>query len=118
MNYNITINTYEENTLLFKETTTCTLDDDFLEYHTDNDKIRINLNNFSFSKENNESILKLSKDTCLLTLKEEKQSINIPLDYINYKLENNKYIVIIYKLISQDKPLKIEIIIGSEQDEI
>lgn len=118
MNYIITINTYEENTLLFKETTTCILDDDFLEYQTDNDKIRINLNNFSFSKENNESILKLSQDTCLLTLKEEKQSINIPLDYLNYNLDNNKNITIIYKLISQDKPLKIEIIVGSEHDEI
>ena len=79
MNRNIIISTYEKDMLLFKEHTLCILEDDFLSYNTDNDNIRINLNNFSFTKENVETILKITKNDCTLTLKELKQSISIPL---------------------------------------
>lgn len=118
MNRNIYISTYEENTLLFKEQTTCLLEDDFLTYNTDNDNIKINLKDFSFTKENVESILKITKDKCILTLKEVNQSLKIPLDFINYINDNNKNIIIEYKLISQDFPLKIIIEIGSVINEI
>ncbi len=46
-----------------------------------------------------------------------RESLEIPLDYINYNYENNN-IEISYKLISQDKPLTIKIEIGSENHEI
>lgn len=115
---NITVNTYENGVLLFKEQTTCILEDDLLIYNTDNDKIKINLNNFSFTKENVESILKLTNDRCSLTLKEEGQSLDIPLEYVNYMIEKDKAVIIEYKLISQDLPLKIMINIGEEINEI
>lgn len=118
MNRNIYISTYEDDTLLFKETTKGRLEEDDLEFNTDNDKILINLNRFSFTKENVESILKLSKEKCTLTLKEIKQSLDIPIDYIYFKSDNNKNIEIKYKLISQEKPLKMIIEIGDEYDEI
>lgn len=118
MNRNIYISTYEGNTLLFKSQTTCLLEDDFLTYNTDNDNIKINLKDFSFTKENVESILKITKDKCTLIVKELKQSLDIPIDYINYTYENNKNITIEYKLISQDFPLKIILEIGSVINEI
>lgn len=118
MNHYLNIKTYENNTLLFANDTNCLLEDDFLEFYTDNDHIRINLANFSFSKENIESILKITKDKCTLTLKQEKTNFDIPLDYINYTFANNKNIEIEYKLISQDYPLKINIEIGDEINEI
>lgn len=118
MNRNITISTYENDILLFKEHTLCLLEDDFLEFNTDNDTVRINLNNFSFTKENVETILKITKEKCLLTLKELKQSMEIPLEYINYNNNANKNISIEYKLISQENPLKIIIEIGEENNEL
>jgi len=116
MNRNITVSTYENNTLLFKSHTTCIYEDDYIEFNTDNDNIRINLKTFNFTKENVESILKITKDKCLLTLKELKQSLEIPLEYLNY--ENDKEIIIEYKLISQENPLKIILEIGDEQNEL
>lgn len=115
MEYNIYINSYEENTLLFKETTIGLLEDNFLTYNTDNDTIRINLNNFSFIKENVESILKITLQKCTLTLKEINQSLEIPIDYINY-LNNNNKILLEYKLASQEKPIKIKIEIGEKHE--
>lgn len=117
MNRNIYISTYEDNKLLFKEQTTCLLEDNFLSYNTDNDNIRINLKDFNFIKENNESIFRLSKSRCMLTVKEMKDSLEIPLDYINYNNDNNN-IEIEYKLISQEKPIKIKIEIGCVNNEI
>ncbi|MDE5539672.1 MAG: hypothetical protein K2J20_04220 [Bacilli bacterium] len=118
MNRNISIKTYEANNLLFSETTTCTLEDDILSYSTDSENIRINCGNFSFTKENNETILKINHEKCTLTLKELHQSLDIPLDYINYQFDNNKNILIEYKLVSQESPLKIEIEIGDINNEI
>ncbi len=118
MNRNIYISTYENNTLLFKNLTTGLLEDDFLEFYTDNDNIRINLNNFSFTKENNELILKITKEKCTLFIKDIKQNLEIPIDYINYTFENNNNIIIEYKLVSQELPLKIIIEIGSVINEI
>ena len=118
MNRNITISTYENDILLFKNHTLCILEEDFLSYNTDNDNIRINLNNFSFTKENVETILKITENNCAITLKELNQSLDIPLEYINYKNDNNKNINIEYKLISQENPLKIIIEIGDEVHEL
>lgn len=118
MNRNINIKIYENNILLNAVDTNCLLEENFLSYNTDNDNIRINLENFSFTKENVESILKITKDRCTLTVKELKKSLDIPIDYINYNIENNKNITIEYKLISQDYPLKIIIEIGSVINEI
>lgn len=118
MNRNLNVKTYEENKLLFSIDTPCLLEDGFLSYNTDNDNIRISLENFSFTKENVESILKITSDKCILTLKDMKQSLDIPLDYINYTNDNNKNITIEYKLISQELPLKIVLTIGSVINEI
>lgn len=118
MNRNINIKIYENNILISAINTNCLLEDNFLSYNTDNDNIRINLNKFSFVKENIESILKITKEKCTLTLKKENLSLDIPLDYINYTFENNKNIIIEYKLVSQDFPLKIILEIGDENNEI
>lgn len=118
MNHNITISTYEENNLLFKENTTCLLEDDYLTYHTDNDTIKINLEKFKFIKENNDTILKINENICTLTLKELNNSLDIPLEHINYKNEDNKHIEIEYKLTSQEKNLKIIIEIGEIRNDI
>ncbi len=117
MNYNLTVSTYESDNLLFKNITTCKIVDNFLTFHTDNDNIRINRQNFNFIKENLETIFKINLQECVLTLKEVNQNVNIPIEYINYIDANNK-ILIEYKLISQENPLKIELEIGSEQNEI
>lgn len=118
MYYNLTINTKEGETNLLGKNTTGYLEDNFLTYHTDNDTIKINLNTFSFTKENLETILKLTEEKCTLTLKELNQTIDIPLEFINFEFTNNKYIIICYKLISMDLPLKIYIEIGSVNYEI
>ena len=118
MNHNINIKVYENNILLSAVNTKCLLEDDFLSYNTDNDNIRINLKDFCFTKENVESILKITKDACTLNINELKQKLDIPLDYINYNIENNKNINIEYKLISQDFPLRIILEIGDEINEI
>jgi len=118
MNRNLNVKTYEENTLLSATDTMCLLEDGFLSYNTDNDNIRINLENFIFTKENVESILKITKERCTLTLKEIKQSLDIPLDYLNYTNANNKNITIEYKLVSQERLLKIILNVGSVINEI
>ncbi len=118
MNHNITVSTFEENNLLFKNTTRALIEDDFLTYHTDNDTIRFNLKNFSFTKENNESILKITNSKCLLTLKDLKQTLEIPHDYINFEYDQNKTITFTYKLISNEYEIKIIINIGDEINEL
>lgn len=118
MNRILNIKTYESDTLLFNENRVGYFEDKILSYATDTDNVRINLEKFSFIKENNETILKLSEDACFLTLKEVNDSLEIPLDYINYNFDNNKNVSIEYKLLSQDKPLKILIEIGDEDNGI
>lgn len=118
MNRNIYISTYEGETLLFNEQTVGLFEDDFLSYNTDNDNIRINLKTFSFTKENMESLLKITEKCCIIKLKKLNQSVEIPLDYINFEFDNNKKVFIEYKLVSQEIPLKIIITIGDENNEI
>ena len=113
MNKNITISTYENNLLLFKTTTTALLEDNFLSYHTDNDTININLKNFSFTKNNNEIIFKLTNNLCTITLKEVNKTFEIPINYLNF-VHNNNEINLEYFLASQEYPLKLQIIIGSD----
>lgn len=117
MNRNINIKVYENNILLSAIDTNCLLEENFLSYNTDNDNIRINLENFSFTKDNVESILKITKDKCTLTVKELRQDLEIPLEYLNYDIDNSR-ITIEYKLISQDFPLKIVLEIGDAINEI
>ena len=118
MKYNIKVLTYELEELLFQTNNEALLENNILTFNTDTDTIKINLEDFHFLKENYESVLKITPTTCTLTLKELNKSLNIPLDYINYNYDHNKNINIEYKLISQEKPLKILITIGDEIHEL
>ena len=118
MNRNIKVETYLNNVLLFKNSTNCILEDNILKYNTDNDHIKINLNNFNFIKDNVESTMKLNKVRCTLFIKEFKKAMEIPIEYINYDYQNNKYIMIEYKLVSNEFPIKIIIEIGDINNEI
>ena len=84
MNYLLTINTYENNNLLFKNITKGYLEDNYLTYSTDTDNIKINLHTFSFTKDNHESTFKITKNTCYLYIKELNQTLNIPINYFLY----------------------------------
>ncbi len=117
MNRNITLSTYENNVLLFKNITTALFEDNFLTYHTDNDTIKINLQTFSFTKENNDTFLKITKNKCYLNVKELNKTLEIPIEYLDF-IYNNDEIIIEYKLISQENNLKIVIEIGSEINEL
>ncbi len=117
MKRNLIINTYQNEALLFKEQTTGYIEDNILEYHTDSEKIRINLSMYSFIRENEESILKIIKDKCELRLKSLNQSLDIPMEYCDFKVDDIR-IVLEYKLESQELPLKIIIEIGDEINEI
>ncbi len=117
MNRNIYIKTYEEDNLLFSLETIGNFEDNILSYATDNDTIKINLDKFSFTKTNLDSILKITPDNCTLTIKSLKQSLDIPLKALDYQIqEDNIYLK--YQLISQELPLKIFITIGSEINEL
>lgn len=109
MDYEASITTYSDNTLLFNETTLCHIEDGTLSYSNETDEIRINLNKFRFVKENNESILSLTSDYCALKLKELNKSVDIPIIYINYTIQDNKRFILEYKLLSQEETLKIVI---------
>lgn len=118
MKRNITINTYENQNLLFKEQTSCELEDDNLIYNSDNDRIKINLHNFSLTKENDETIFKLTLNKCTLYLKELNKFLDIPITHISYENSDNTNITIVYQLESQESPFKIEITIGEIINEI
>ncbi len=113
MNRNLIISTYENNVLLFKNSTTGFLDADLLTYHTEDAFVKINFQIFSFTKENNESIFKLTKNTCYLKLKELNQVLNIPLEFIEFTYQNNE-INLEYKLASNEHNIKVKIEIGSD----
>lgn len=117
MNYNISISTYEGRTLLFKEHTTCLLEDNYLTYHTDSDTIKINLESFNFTKENKDTKLIITSKDCLLILKELNNSVNIPLEHLKFNKEDNK-VTIEYKLPSQENILKINIEIGEIRNDL
>lgn len=114
MNYNLTVSTYEQDTLLFTEQTICTIENNILTYSNDTDMLTINLNKFNLIRKNSESTLKITDNLCTLKINELNKTIEIPLDYLNYNFEHNKNITIIYKLASQDVPLKIILQIGDE----
>jgi len=111
----IIIKTYENNNLLFTNTTTGLLDNNYLSFNIDNDSIQINLKDFCFTKKNSEHFFKLTKDNCYLKVN-NIDSIDIPIEYVNFFYEDTK-IILEYKLITQENPLKIEIEIGSVSDE-
>lgn len=112
MKRNLTIKTYQNNIKLYQENVVGTLEEGILTYSTENDKIMINFNDFVFRKENAETILKIKKDTCILTLKDLGQEMVLPHEYINYMICYDKELQLEYKLISQDEPIKIVLEIG------
>ena len=116
MYYVLNIETYEENTLIYKETKKGLIEDDILSYTTDIDNIKIYLKNFKLIKESTETIFILTNNLCTLKLKELNNIVEIPIDYIKYNYNKNKYINIEYRLISQEKPLKIYIEMSEEND--
>lgn len=108
MNKDLTINTYENNILLFKENLIGTFENNILKYENDTDSFLIDLNNLLFTKENLDSILEINKEKALITLKELEKTFEIVLKKLAFLNENNK-IIIEYLLESQEKPIKIEI---------
>lgn len=108
MNKELIINTYENNDLLFKENLLGVLENNILKYENDTDSFKIDLTNLIFYKENLESILEITKENALLTLKEIEKTFEILLNKYIFSVKNNK-IVIEYQLESQEMPLKIEI---------
>lgn len=117
MNRQINVKIYENNTLLSANTTNGLLEDNFLSFHTDNDNIRINMNACSFTKENNESLLNITKDRCTLTVKELKKDLELKIEFVEMSYKDN-IIEINYQLESQEYPLKITIEIGESDNEI
>ena len=108
MNKELIINTYEEDTLLFKENLLGVFENNILQYENDTDTFKINLTDHTLEKENLESVLKISHNEALLTLKEINQSFNIKINKHNFSNEKNK-ISIEYLLESNEHPIKIEI---------
>ena len=102
------INTYEGNTLLFKENLLGTLENNILRYENDTDSFLIDLEEAIFQKENLESILKIGEKQALLIMKEFDKSLEIPLINCLFKKDLNK-ITIEYLLESNENPIKIEI---------
>ena len=102
------INTYEGNTLLFKENLLGTLENNILRYENDTDSFLIDLEEAIFQKENLESILKIGKKQALLIMKEFDKSLEIPLINYLFRKDLNK-ITIEYLLESNENPIKIEI---------
>ena len=117
MKRNLNINTYQDNVLLFNIPTVGLIDDEFLYYNTDTDAIKINFEKGSFTKENNDTILKITKDNCTLTLKSLNKTYDIDLEYYDFKYIDDN-ITFTYKLVSQENILKIVINIGSVIDEL
>lgn len=108
MKKELLISIYEENLLLSKETLLGILNNHTLIYTNKTDSFLIDLHNYTFSKENLESILKIQKEKATLTLKELNKTFEIILHKFIIKNNNNK-ISIEYFLESQEKPLRIEI---------
>lgn len=108
MNKELIVNTYEENTLLFKENLLGIFENNILQYENDTDTFKINLLSQTLEKENLESILKISPNKALITLKEINQSFEIKIKKHNFSNEKNK-ISIEYLLESNEHPIKIEI---------
>lgn len=108
MNKELIINTYEENTLLFKENLLGIFKNNILQYKNETDAFKINVANQTLEKENLESLLKISPHEALITLKEINQSFELKIKKYNFSCEKNK-ITLEYLLESHEQPLKIEI---------
>ena len=108
MNKELIINTYEEDTLLFKENLLGRLENNILKYENDTDSFLINLNESILEKENIDSILKITQEKATILLKEIEKKFDIELKKQVF-LKNENKIIIEYLLESQEKPIKIEI---------
>lgn len=113
MKKSIVIKTYENEELLIIENLTGILKNSYLQFSNDNNTFKIDLKDEMFLKENTDSILKINKERCELTLKELNSSVEIPLILYSFQ-KNNNLITITYRLESQEKNLKIEISLGDE----
>ena len=108
MTKELIINTYLEDTLLFKENLLGNLENNILKYENESDSFLIDINKKRFSKENLESILEITESNSFITLKEIDKTFEIDLKKCNFLKVKDK-IVIEYLLESQEKPIKIEI---------
>ena len=102
------INTYEGDTLLFKENLLGRLENNILRYENDTDSFLIDLEESIFQKENLENIFKIKENQALLIMKEFDKSLEIPLIHYLFRRDLNK-ITIEYLLESNEKRIKIEI---------
>lgn len=84
-------------------------DDEYYKFKIDEETFRIKLiNDLHFIKENDESIFEITySDNALAkyTLKEKNLIFDIDLDFFEYKIQDNKYIIK-YSLISDDNVIK------------
>ena len=87
MNKELIINTYELDTLLFKENLLGTFKNNILKYENENDSFIIDLANKTFYKENLESILILTATHATLTLKELNKSFQYCLESLDNPLK-------------------------------
>ena len=117
MKHNISVNTYQDNNLLFNLPTVGLIDEDILTYYTDTEAIKINLQTGSFTKENNDTLLKITKDLCYLNIKALNKSYDINIKYYDFMYKNN-CVTLSYKLETQEEILKIIINIGSVINEL
>lgn len=108
MNKELLINTYEGETLLFKENLLGTFENNILKYENETDSFLIDIEHKLFQKENLESILNISHKKALLTVKELEQSFDIELNMHNFMTKENK-IILEYLLETNENPIKIEI---------
>ena len=108
MNKELIINTYIDNTLLFKEHLLGILKENILTYENERDLFLIDLENNIFQKENKDSILKVSSACATITLKELEKSFDIAIFKHSFITQENK-IVIEYLLESQENTIRIEI---------
>lgn len=73
-------------------------------------ELSISNNNMYFIKESTDSIIKISNNSSIIYLKEHNVTFDINVEYLKYKIIDNKYIIE-YKLESDAENTKIEIII-------
>lgn len=116
MIYNLVVNTYEDENLLFSLNTIGSITDNILKYSDEDNEIQISLKKALFIKENKESLMDINNQKCHIKLKDLNQTIEIPLKFVNHTFSNHK-VKFQYQLISMDKPLLIDITIGDEINE-
>ena len=108
MSKELLMSTYERDTLLYKETLLGILKNNYLSYADEQNTFLIDLKSQNFRKENLESILEITSQKALITLKEINKTFELNLKKYIFQIKNNK-IIIEYLLESNENPIKIEI---------